>query len=91
VSLYVFQLVRLNFDEKGLLASYTDLSSSVTQALAQNFFYYPGVGEPTKGQKSGAYIFRPRSQAVPVSHVAKLEMITVGDDLNCLKGSSRVR
>lgn len=50
-------LIRLNFDEDGVLQEWVDKKEGKTFKFQQAFHYYKGFDQD--GQKSGAYVFRP--------------------------------
>lgn len=74
------EFVKLTFSQDtGHLTSMTDLSSKVTTALSQAFYWYNGsMGNDSSHQPSGAYIFRPNS-----SHV---NLISKGSKSEIFKG-----
>ena len=72
--------LKLSFSgDTGHLTSMTDLSSRITVALSQEFYWYNGsLGNHVSDQPSGAYIFRP------VSSLPKL--ISKGSRVEVFKG-----
>ena len=72
--------LKLSFSgDTGHLTSMTDLSSRITVALSQGFYWYNGsLGNHVSDQPSGAYIFRP------VSSLPKL--ISKGRRVEVFKG-----
>ena len=74
------EFIRLSFSQDtGHLTSMTDLSSKITTALSQGFYWYNGsMGNDSSKQPSGAYIFRPNS-----SHV---NLISAGSRAEIFKG-----
>lgn len=62
--------------ETGLLKSILrkDGTRVIYEGLGQNFYYYKSdTGDVLDGQKSGAYIFRPDGDAIPITENAEIE------------------
>lgn len=51
-------MLRLNFDQNGVLQEWIDKTESKTYKFQQAFHYYKGF-DHDNDQRSGAYIFRP--------------------------------
>jgi hypothetical protein len=76
--------VSVNFSTNGLLSSMTNKVTGTTIDMTQSFCYYiSGTGDKYSGQKSGAYIFRPKSDACyPIANAdqgADIELVVQGD------------
>uniref|UniRef100_A0A915D834 Alpha-mannosidase n=1 Tax=Ditylenchus dipsaci TaxID=166011 RepID=A0A915D834_9BILA len=77
-------LIQLNFDDNGYLASMHDLSSNKVYSLRQQFFYYKGSDNSTvdySNQSSGAYIFRPVANIGAQTISSKVDIEVVKTDL----------
>ena len=78
------EFVAVNFSSNGLLSSMTNKLTGVTITMAQSFCYYvSSTGNEYSGQKSGAYIFRPKSDyCYPIANSengADIELVVQGD------------
>ena len=76
--------VAVQFSANGLLSSMTNKATGTTIDMAQSFCYYvSGTGDRYSGQKSGAYIFRPKSDVCyPIANEnqgADIELVIQGD------------
>lgn len=67
------EYLNLTFDENGLLTSAAN--KDVQMKVRQNFFKYESPSNIISGRPSGAYIFRPRTQALEMSKRAKVRVI----------------
>jgi hypothetical protein len=68
--------------ETGLLKSILRKDGTrVYEEMGQNFYYYKSkTGDVLDGQKSGAYIFRPDGDAIPITENVQIEAFT-GENL----------
>ncbi|KAL6724837.1 hypothetical protein Aduo_019692 [Ancylostoma duodenale] len=64
--------ISLAFDANGLVSTLTEKATNVTHTFRQEFFYYLGVMNGS--QPSGAYVFRPTGQPIPIER-AQLEVV----------------
>lgn len=67
-------------DENGKLATIT--INGQTQTVTQNFFYYNGYADTSSDanhRSSGAYIFRPHNDAVPIAEKLTKQQFAKGD------------
>ena len=76
--------VAVNFSSNGLITSMTNKVDGISIDMEQSFCYYvSNEGDKKAGQKSGAYIFRPKTNACyPIQNVqggADIEIIIQGN------------
>eukprot|EP00456_Euglypha_rotunda_P038373 TRINITY_DN2949_c0_g1_i3.p1 TRINITY_DN2949_c0_g1~~TRINITY_DN2949_c0_g1_i3.p1 ORF type:complete len:782 (+),score=111.62 TRINITY_DN2949_c0_g1_i3:151-2346(+) len=70
--------VQVTFDgTTGLLKSIQDLTTGLTTAVTQNFYWYQSATSADGNNPSGAYIFRPNgTMATAVSSTASVSLVT---------------
>ncbi|KAE9547717.1 hypothetical protein FO519_009069, partial [Halicephalobus sp. NKZ332] len=69
-------VIDINFDEYGFIESIVNVAEGIELAFKQEFMYYEGYTNVSKGQTSGAYVFRPQfNTPSPISHFGIVNIV----------------